>query len=91
MERPARDALKSTLWNIDRLNNCRKIADGLEPDVVREGEWFRVSRHAAGVASAYVTQNDLRKRFKDTLETRVKNTRDDASKEWDAEIWVKKV
>ncbi len=90
MERAAHDALKSTVWNIDRLNNCKKIAEGQEPDLVREGEWFRVSRHAAGVASAYVTQNELRKRFAGQLQTRVKNTRD-TNEEWDAEIWVRKV
>lgn len=89
-ERVAKDAQQSTIWNIDRLNHCRRIAQGFEPDVPRDADWFRVSRHAAGVASAYVTQNDLRKRFRGQLETKVVNRVDDPTTAWNAEIWVRR-
>lgn len=74
-------------WNLGRQENILAIIAGSEPNIPCVDNWYRVSRHAAGVDSAYVVQSKMRRRFPQ-LNTRVVNTTANKSVKWNAEIWV---
>ena len=79
----------STLLNINRDYYCSVISSGISPpDIPKDKEgYFTVSYHFAGVDSAYVTQNRLRKKYPN-LDTKVVNVHDLPVK-WKAEVRVK--
>lgn len=79
----------STLLNVDRDYNCAIIAKGLEPkDVTKDAQGFyTVSKHMAGMRSAWVMQAKLRKKY-EALDTKVVNVTDSPC-EWKAEVRVK--
>lgn len=90
---PARrqsDMAKSLGWNTQRPHLIACILKGISPPgVMPDSEGFyEISRHAAGTRPAYVVQANLRKRYP-KLHTKVVNTVDDDSVEWDAIIKAK--
>lgn len=86
-------AAQTAGWNARRDENLENIASSEAPadsSCVRDYEgWFLVSRHRAGVASAYQSQNLLRKKWgKHNLVFKVINTKNQDT-EWTAEIWAR--
>lgn len=80
------------VWNIDRpqlleaLEHNGTLPRTLAPSMA-DG-WYRVSRHAAGVAGAYAVQSKLRKDWPNIEFKVLPNNK--PSVEWDAEIWARK-
>ena len=83
----ARHYAKSLVWNLDRKLLLDCVSTGITVDIltVTEEGWTRVSRHAAGQASAYVQANKIKKVYPN-LETNVRRVE---GEEWSAEVWAK--
>lgn len=79
----------STLLNLDRKFHLDCITKGVKVPGVQTDEqgWSRVSYHMAGMRSAWVQQNRIRRGWP-TLETECRNVADQPC-DWNAEIWVR--